>query len=95
MDAGVSGLVREDADSEGGRNYAMLLADTVVCKEAGAPPDVATTLAHRDWKEVAYFLKVDEGGKVVMVVGGGAGRRQLPGLLRTYYPWLPCIKSYS
>lgn len=38
----------------------MLLADTVVCKEAGAPPDVATTLAHRDWKEVAYFLKVDD-----------------------------------
>ena len=54
----MSGLTRKDADNDGGKSYAMLLADTVVCKPGGAPPDVATALAPKDWKEVAYYLKV-------------------------------------
>ncbi|EFN58683.1 hypothetical protein CHLNCDRAFT_140286 [Chlorella variabilis] len=58
---GVSGLMREDAESDAGKSYAMLVADTVVCKPGGAPPDVATTLAPKDWKEVAYYLK--DGGE--------------------------------
>ena len=66
--AGVSGLQRSDAENEAGKSYAMLVADTVVVK-AGGPPDVATALAPKDWKEVAYFLKVrgvaGSGGRAV------------------------------
>ena len=58
----MSGLQREDADSEAGKSYAMLVADTVVVKPGGAPPDVATALAPRDWKDVAYYLKVQQLG---------------------------------
>ena len=54
----MSGLQRDDADSEQGKTYAMLIADTVVVKAGGGPPDVATALAPRDWKDVAYYLKV-------------------------------------
>ena len=53
--AGVSGLQREDAEGDG-KIYALLLADTVVVKAGGGPPDVATALAPKDWKEVAYNL---------------------------------------
>lgn len=56
--AGVSGLTRDDAESEQGKSYAILIADTVVVKVGGAPPDVATALAPGDWKDVAYYLKV-------------------------------------
>ena len=57
----MSGLQRGDAENEAGKSYAMLVADTVVVKADG-PPDVATALAPKDWKEVAYFLKVRSGG---------------------------------
>ena len=53
--AGGSGLQREDAEGDG-KIYALLLADTVVVKAGGGPPDVATALAPKDWKEVAYHL---------------------------------------
>lgn len=56
--AGVSGLTREDAEDAGGKSYAMLIADTVVAKPGGGPPDVATAAVPKDWKEVAYYLKV-------------------------------------
>ena len=56
--AGVSSLEREDAEDEGGRRYAMMVADTVVAKAGGAPPDVCTVSTPKDWKEVAYYLKV-------------------------------------
>lgn len=55
--SGVTGLVRDDVDSDEGKHYAILLADTVVAK-AGGPPEVATAMATKDWKEVAYYLKV-------------------------------------
>jgi len=68
----VSGLQRDDADSEAGKTYAMLIADTVVVKAGGGPPDLATALAPKDWKDVAYYLKVGSwAGKV--------GRRLLLG----------------
>jgi hypothetical protein len=54
----VSGLTRYDVDDDAGRSYAMLVADTVACRPGGAPPDLATALAPKDWKEVAYYLKV-------------------------------------
>ncbi|KAI3435579.1 hypothetical protein D9Q98_001644 [Chlorella vulgaris] len=72
---GVSGLTREDADSEAGKRYAMLVADTVVCRGGGEAPDVATALAPREWKEVAYYLKdgAEEDGEGGEEEGGGAG----------------------
>lgn len=60
----MSGLQREDADSEAGKAYAMLIADTVVVKPGGGPPDLATALAPKDWKDVAYYLKVRPRGGV-------------------------------
>lgn len=66
--------MRQDAENEAGRSYAMLVADTVVAKGGGAPPDVATALAPRDWKDVAYFLKV--GGSKW---GRGGSRQGGPG----------------
>lgn len=71
----MSGLQRDDAESEAGKSYAMLLADTVVVK-AGGPPDVATVMAPKDWKEVAYFLKV---GGCAAPEGGGWGWMGLDG----------------
>lgn len=61
VSVGVSGLTRQDAADAAGRSYALLLADTAVVKPGGAPPDVATALAPKDWKDVAYFVK--EGGE--------------------------------
>ena len=54
---GVSDLTRDDPDDEGGRRYAMLVADTVITKAGGTAPDYATAAAPKDWKEVAYYLK--------------------------------------
>ncbi len=54
--AGVSGLRREDADTEEAKSYAMLMADTVLVT-AGAP-ELLTTAAPRTWKDNAYFFKV-------------------------------------
>lgn len=74
----MTGLERGDADSDAGKRYAVLVADTVVVKPGGAPPDVATALAPRDWKDVAYFLKVC-GGCRGWGGGGGLGSRMRPG----------------
>ncbi len=40
--------------------YAILLSDTVVITPGGTTPDLATLSAHKNWKDVAYFLKADK-----------------------------------
>lgn len=58
MCTGFSNLERSDATKDEDKKYAIFLADTVVVKPEGAVPDVATAATPKDWKEVAYFLKV-------------------------------------
>ena len=36
----------------------MMVADTVLVKEAGTSPEVLTSIANKAWSDVAYFLKV-------------------------------------
>lgn len=50
-------LSEEGAD-DSKKNYAMLLADTVVTKADGAAPENATAAAPKNWKDVAYYLNV-------------------------------------
>ncbi len=54
--AGVSGLRREDADTEEAKTYALLMADTVLV--TADVPELLTTAAARSWKDNAYFFKV-------------------------------------
>jgi hypothetical protein len=54
----VSGLRREDADTEEAKTYAMLMADTVLVKPDGAAAELLTSAALRSWKDNAYFFKV-------------------------------------
>lgn len=75
----MSGLTRQDAADAAGRTYALLLADTVVVKPGGAPADVATALAPKDWKDVAYFVKVGRSGRAA---GGGERGGRGPGARR-------------
>jgi hypothetical protein len=58
LSAGVAGLRREDAETEEAKTYALLLADTVLVKEGGAPPELLTSACPKAWTEVAYYLKV-------------------------------------
>ena len=37
----------------------MMVADTVLVKEAGTSPEVLTSVANKAWSDVAYFLKVE------------------------------------
>ena len=53
---GVSGL--EVQVSGKTRSYALMVADTVLVKEAGTAPEVLTSIANKAWSDVAYFLKV-------------------------------------
>lgn len=53
---GVSGLRREDADTEEAKAYALLMADTVLVTPDA--PELLTTAAPRSWKDNAYFFKV-------------------------------------
>lgn len=39
------------------RTYALLVADTVVVKEQGAPDNLTAT-CNKAWSDVAYFFKV-------------------------------------
>jgi hypothetical protein len=55
---GVTGQRREDADKEAAKNYALLIADTVLVRERGATPEVLTLACPKAWAEVAYYLKV-------------------------------------
>ena len=57
----MSGLTKEDAEDEAGKAYAILISDTVVVTPGGAAPEVATAATPKDWKEVAYYLKVRSG----------------------------------
>lgn len=57
---GVSGLRREDADTEEAKTYAMLMADTVLVKPDGAAAELLTSAALRSWKDNAYFFKGEE-----------------------------------
>lgn len=50
--------MREDAEDEAGKSYAILISDTLIVKPEGAAPEVATAATPKDWKEVAYYLKV-------------------------------------
>ena len=56
MLTGVSGL--EVQVSGKTRSYALMVADTVLVKEAGTAPEVLTSIANKAWSDVAYFLKV-------------------------------------
>jgi len=49
----VAGVKNLTAD---GKEYAILVSDTVVVTSGGGPPDVSTALAMKDWKDVAYYL---------------------------------------
>ena len=53
---GVSGV--EVQVSGKTRSYALMVADTVLVKEAGTAPEVLTSIANKAWSDVAYFLKV-------------------------------------
>lgn len=53
---GVSGL--EVQVSGKTRSYALMVADTVLVKQAGEAPEVLTNTASKAWSDVAYFLKV-------------------------------------
>lgn len=37
--------------------YALLVADTIVVKPGGAPPEVLTAACTKGWSDVAYFFK--------------------------------------
>lgn len=55
---GITGLEREDASDDASKKYAIYLADTVVVTSGGAAPEVATGVTAKEWKDVAYYLKV-------------------------------------
>lgn len=57
-DAGLAGLSRKDAETEAAKTYALQLADTVLVREGGAPPELLTAACPKAWSEVAYYLKV-------------------------------------
>ena len=58
MCAAITGLAREDTNDEASKTYAIYLADTVIVTPGGAAAEVATGGTAKEWKEVAYYLKV-------------------------------------
>jgi nucleosome binding factor SPN SPT16 subunit len=50
--------VDESAEDEQRKSYAILLSDTVIVPESGKAPEVLTLGVPKDWRDIAYYLKV-------------------------------------
>jgi len=48
----------ESAGDEQRKSYAILLSDTVIVPEKGKVPEVLTLGVPKDWRDIAYYLKV-------------------------------------
>lgn len=51
-------MIDESADDEAGKQYAILLSDTVTISTGSKAAEVLTVGVPKAWKDVAYYLKV-------------------------------------
>eukprot|EP00171_Calliarthron_tuberculosum_P017009 IDg17009t1 len=70
--------VQNVADKENG-TYAVLIADTVIVREAKLGPDVFTSSARKDFKHISYIVNEEGEDEVTPVIDKPRGKRRANG----------------